>query len=182
MSKRKAISKGLRFDIFRRDGFTCQYCGRQPSDVVLEVDHITPVAEGGDNDQMNLVTACEDCNRGKGKKLLDRPQRPDADLAWLESQQELSELRRYQRSKQEKEAVLSEIVETIQSLWLCYSSLEWAPPESVIRKMLATFSPEFVEEALLSVAHKIDGGYLVATGNDWIRYTWGILRNMERER
>lgn len=39
-------------------------------DVVLEIDHINPVANGGDNDIMNLITSCFDCNRGKGKKKL----------------------------------------------------------------------------------------------------------------
>ena len=68
----KAVRKGLRFDIFRRDGFTCQYCGSQPPSVTLHVDHIRPIAEGGDNDPMNLVTACAACNIGKGKKLLEQ--------------------------------------------------------------------------------------------------------------
>jgi len=65
-----AISKGLRFDIFRRDKFTCQYCGRKPPDVILEVDHITPASKGGGDEPENLITSCFDCNRGKGKKLL----------------------------------------------------------------------------------------------------------------
>jgi len=62
---RRPISKKLRFDIFKRDAFACQYCGRHPPDAVLEIDHISPVSKGGDNDQGNLVTACFDCNRGK---------------------------------------------------------------------------------------------------------------------
>lgn len=68
---RIAISKKLRFDVFKRDGFQCSYCGAHPSEtVLLEVDHIYPVAEGGTNDIDNLVTACWDCNRGKGAGLL----------------------------------------------------------------------------------------------------------------
>jgi len=74
-AKRQAISKKLRFDVFKRDGFVCQYCGAHPPQVVLEVDHIHPVAEGGTNDVDNLVTACFHCNRGKGAGLLcDVPQ------------------------------------------------------------------------------------------------------------
>lgn len=68
--KRKNITKKLRFEVFKRDGFTCQYCGRMAPDVVLEIDHINPVANGGDNDIMNLLTSCFDCNRGKGKRKL----------------------------------------------------------------------------------------------------------------
>jgi len=74
--ERKSLSKKIRFEVFKRDMFKCQYCGRSPikdQDVVLEVDHIVPVAEGGSNDMLNLVTSCWDCNRGKGvRKLEDR--------------------------------------------------------------------------------------------------------------
>ena len=64
-TKRKGLSKKIRFEVFKRDKFTCQYCGRKSPDVILEVDHIKPVSKGGTNDIMNLVTACKDCNRGK---------------------------------------------------------------------------------------------------------------------
>lgn len=67
---RQAIGKKLRFDVFKRDRFVCVYCGAHPPDVLLEVDHIHPVAEGGTNDFDNLVTACEACNRGKGAEPL----------------------------------------------------------------------------------------------------------------
>ena len=70
MAERKAISKKLRFEVFKRDNFTCQYCGKTAPDVILEVDHINPVKNGGDNNIMNLITACFDCNRGKGKRKL----------------------------------------------------------------------------------------------------------------
>ena len=53
MSERKAISKKLRFEVFKRDNFTCQYCGRMAPDVILEVDHINPVKNGGDNNREN---------------------------------------------------------------------------------------------------------------------------------
>jgi hypothetical protein len=70
MAKRKPISKKLRFEVFKRDSFTCQYCGKSAPDVVLHVDHIKPVKEGGTNDIMNLITSCADCNLGKGARKL----------------------------------------------------------------------------------------------------------------
>lgn len=70
MAERKPISKKLRFEVFKRDSFTCQYCGKSAPDVVLHVDHIKPVKEGGTNDITNLVTACADCNLGKGARKL----------------------------------------------------------------------------------------------------------------
>jgi len=64
-NKRKAISTRRRFEILKRDRFTCQYCSRKPPKVALEVDHIVPVSKGGSNESTNLVTACFECNRGK---------------------------------------------------------------------------------------------------------------------
>jgi len=52
-----AISKKDRFEIFKRDGFKCGYCGQTPPDVVLEIDHIEPVSKGGSDDIWNLITA-----------------------------------------------------------------------------------------------------------------------------
>lgn len=70
--KRDPIRKSVRFEVFKRDSFTCQYCGEKAPDVVLEVDHITPVAMGGTNEILNLVTACRACNAGKSdRKLCD---------------------------------------------------------------------------------------------------------------
>jgi len=67
---RKTLSQKVRFEVFKRDSFTCQYCGQSAPDVVLNADHIVPVAEGGDNNILNLVTSCFDCNSGKGKRTL----------------------------------------------------------------------------------------------------------------
>lgn len=70
MTKRKQIGKKARFEVFKRDSFTCQYCGNSAPDVVLEVDHIKPVASGGENDTLNLITSCKNCNSGKGAREL----------------------------------------------------------------------------------------------------------------
>ena len=65
----------MRFEVFKRDSFTCQYCGSTPPKVILECDHITPVSKGGLNRMTNLLTACFDCNRGKSnKELTDLPE------------------------------------------------------------------------------------------------------------
>jgi len=65
-----SISKKTRFEVFKRDGFKCQYCGRTPPAVVLELDHIIPKSKEGVESMDNYITACFDCNRGKGKHLL----------------------------------------------------------------------------------------------------------------
>ena len=63
-------SRKVRFTVFNRDGFKCQYCGRTPPAVVLELDHIIPKSKGGLESIDNYITACFDCNRGKGKHIL----------------------------------------------------------------------------------------------------------------
>src|SRR5262249_35183563 len=66
----RTISPSLRFEVFRRDGSTCQYCGRRAPHVVLHVDHVKAVAIGGTNDPDNLIAACSVCNIGKGARSL----------------------------------------------------------------------------------------------------------------
>jgi len=63
----------LRFEVFKRNNFTCQYCGRNVKDdgVKLHCDHIIPKNKGGENTDSNLITSCEECNLGKGDCLLE---------------------------------------------------------------------------------------------------------------
>lgn len=49
-----------------RDKFICVYCGRKPPEVELHIDHKVSVRDGGSDDPENLVTACHECNGGKG--------------------------------------------------------------------------------------------------------------------
>lgn len=74
MARSKGVNKRLRFEVFRRDGYACRYCGRSAKDgMVLEPDHVISVEEGGSDDISNLVTSCFDCNRGKGGKHKPMP-------------------------------------------------------------------------------------------------------------
>lgn len=79
---RETIKPKLRFQVFTRDDFTCQYCGRKPDqdDVILHVDHTVSVKDGGTNDIENLITSCRDCNYGKGAKSILKRTRTEADL------------------------------------------------------------------------------------------------------
>ncbi|MBO4509112.1 MAG: HNH endonuclease [Spirochaetaceae bacterium] len=65
MTERVPIPKRIRFEVFKRDSFTCQYCGRKAPEVILHIDHIKPVSIGGTNELLNLTTSCESCNLGK---------------------------------------------------------------------------------------------------------------------
>lgn len=73
-----------RRNIFKRDHFTCQYCGLQPRPSDLTIDHVLPRAQGGTSTWENCVLACVDCNHSKadrtpeqaGLRLRKTPKRP----------------------------------------------------------------------------------------------------------
>lgn len=69
--KKRQIKSSLRFTVFQRDGFTCQYCGQAAPEVVLHCDHIVAESAGGKATETNLVTACQECNGGKGARSLN---------------------------------------------------------------------------------------------------------------
>lgn len=82
------ISKRLRFEILRRDNYTCRYCGHAAPEVKLTVDHLTPVALGGREEPGNLVSACVDCNSGKTSIAPDNhlvSEISDKAIAWAEA-------------------------------------------------------------------------------------------------
>lgn len=92
-----SASKKIRFEIFKRDGFKCAYCGKSPPAVVLEVDHIEPKAKGGKDDINNYITACFDCNRGKRDIPLKKiPSQIQENLDVIrEKESQLKEYRRF---------------------------------------------------------------------------------------
>lgn len=71
---RTGLPRWLRFEVLKRDGFRCTYCGTTPKDgAALQIDHIKPKAAGGSDEPVNLTTACADCNGGKAaRKLSER--------------------------------------------------------------------------------------------------------------
>ena len=63
---RKAVSERIRYQVLSRDNFRCKACGRGVEDgIKLTVDHVRPVDWGGTNELVNLLTLCDECNRGK---------------------------------------------------------------------------------------------------------------------
>jgi 5-methylcytosine-specific restriction endonuclease McrA len=70
---RKQIRNSLAQAIFKRDNFTCQYCGELKN---LSIDHIQPITKGGTDKTINLITSCLKCNVKKQNKILDKPPIP----------------------------------------------------------------------------------------------------------
>jgi hypothetical protein len=107
VAKRRSLGKRVRFEIFKRDGFTCQYCGGTPPGSTLHIDHIKPVSDGGDNNPDNLVTACVDCNLGKGAVSLDSVPQSLRERSELVAERE-EQLRGYQKILDARRARLEE--------------------------------------------------------------------------
>ena len=76
--------KFTRSHIYKRDSYTCQYCGRTRTQKDLNFDHVTPKSNGGRTSWDNIVTSCYSCNTKKrnrtpeqaGMKLLRAPEKP----------------------------------------------------------------------------------------------------------
>lgn len=168
------ISKGLRFDIFRRDNFTCQYCGRRPPSVVLEIDHITPVSQGGDDDPSNLATSCYDCNRGKGTKVLEAAIEPhDLDLDYLEAEQRLAELQRYKKLKRKLERATQQTIFSLQCFFREQIGTDWAPGSRELRWPLYFHDPDEIEKAIVLASAQAMSD---SPTQKWL-YACGVLRN-----
>lgn len=125
-----AVSKRLRFEVFKRDNNTCQYCGRSAPEVVLQIDHIHPTSLGGDDSPRNLLTACRDCNAGKSSSSPRAPKvdPPNVDgLRWRKAvESAASDQRRYR--DREREAC-----EAFEQAW------PWASPPDDWKKDIAKF-------------------------------------------
>lgn len=140
MANRMTVSKRVRFEVFKRDGFRCRYCAKQPPDTLLEVDHVVPVCEGGGNDMGNLVTACQDCNRGKAGVPLDSVVPPESqeDRLWRlqELMEEADAIRHQVAAHQAKERSLGTAMEECLAKWLGIGGRDDSFNESSIRTFL----------------------------------------------
>lgn len=92
-----AASRRLRFEILKRDNYSCRYCGAKAPDVTLTVDHVIPTTLGGGDEPNNLVTACQPCNSGKASVSPESGLVEDVDAAallWAKAMERAHEMRR----------------------------------------------------------------------------------------
>lgn len=174
---RKAISKSVRFSVFARDGFTCRYCGRKSDQVRLVIDHLVPVAKGGDSEESNLITACEPCNQGKGSKLI--PATSQIESHRLSLAQEFQE-----QKKMHKRAVKAAKLKGEIRTAICNKYCEVFHVPSILERTLShyvsicgTFGPELLFEWFQIAADK-DNLY---GETNVLKYIHGIKRRYLEE-
>lgn len=180
------LSKSLRFSVFARDAFTCQYCGRRPPEVTLEVDHIHPVSRGGTDDSINLISSCYDCNRGKSAKIITEiAPRPDADLKSLRSLQEIAEAKHYLKVSRKLEKQRSMVIERLMEAWTDLISCEYVPSAGQWKTWLTRFTPEEIENGIQIASIKASNG---SFGRDSqrladtaIRYASGVMYQTRKQ-
>jgi DnaD/phage-associated family protein len=159
----RSISSSLRFETFQRDQHTCQYCGRRPPEVELEVDHLIPVAKNGTDDPENLVTSCKDCNRGKSAKL----------IAGLPGNKTIED-----RRTEIREQRLSELDARRENLALVLD--HW--------KSRRGYLSSYDEKAIHSLIERYDADSIIRAldiaidkkPTNYVKYVSGILRNWAR--
>lgn len=146
------LSQRVRFEVFKRDRFTCAYCGKRPPEVMLEVDHVVPICAGGSDDILNLVTACVACNRGKAGVPLGNVAPAVDEMALLESAQAMLEraeaLRRASAAADAQRKAEEEAIDTVAGWYEeAVGSTDYFEDES-IRRFLLELRVEDLHEAV----------------------------------
>lgn len=170
-----STGKRLRFEVLKRDGFRCRYCGANAASTLLHVDHVVPIAEGGTDDPENLVAACADCNLGKSSVSLDAS--PLGASASTDAMLEHAEqIRAYLAAVKEVELARGELVQMVIDRWV-----ESVDPEGMQRDVIASLPTWIQDIGLERVMQAVD---VIAKRSDINRstgrhrYFIAVMRNM----
>jgi len=170
------ISKKTRFEVFKRDGFTCQYCGKLPPGVTLEVDHINPKSKNGKDDINNLITACFDCNRGKSNIVLERIPNTLAENLEILKEKEI-QLSEYNKFIAKIERRIQKDISEIDEIYVSYFK-GWRLSDnfknSSLKRFLNKLQKNIVKDAMHLACSKMNNK------DDSIRYFCGICWNRIR--
>lgn len=162
----------MRFETLKRDGFTCQYCGGTAPDVTLTVDHVIPVALGGEDVPENLVAACRDCNAGKASVHPDAPlvQRvSDTALAFaLSVAEQMTQIRGRLQPEQD-------YIERFDDYWLLYNMSGEPVPRPLWRHSVRRWYAMGVPEELLESAIDIAMGNEKVAPDAKFKYACGVV-------
>lgn len=188
------ISVRTRFEVFKRDRFTCHYCGRTPPTVLLEVDHVLPQAAGGSDDAENLISSCQDCNRGKAAGLLEEGSAPTVSREAIEDLQErIDQAKAYAELMQTWRALEGNQIQDVTDAWArafgarseerdegtfwVFGNGEQFPRTQSIRTILARLPLHLVLEAV-----DITAAWSDRSTERACRYFYGVCWRRIRER
>ena len=171
-----SVSQRLRFEVFKRDDFTCTYCGRKVPEVTLEVDYIIPKAEAGGDEYENLTTACYTCNRGKADVPLENKTAIDDLAARTARMREREEqIRAYDAIKMQEGKRIAASVVIVENHWA--ESYGGWDNLSQYHRLNNSILRRYLQE--LSVAELLDAvDITVARFPRWpaVKYFGGVLR------
>jgi len=149
-----AVSKRTRFEVLKRDDFTCRYCRSRTNE--LTIDHVVPVSLGGSDSPDNLVTACRDCNAGKASASPDDTVAADVSadaLRWSRAMAHAADVAR--RKAESDEVLIDSFVECWQGTM---SPWAYLPDRVEVRETVLRFDALGVTPALLTDAIRITAG------------------------
>ena len=174
---RKTISSRRRFDVFKRDGFRCVYCGGVPPAATLHADHVLAVSNGGSDDLTNLVTSCADCNLGKSAEFLAT--KPEAlSIAQDAERDRFDQLREYNEWQAERAHVKEIWFRQVSDAWITLDGAdpaEWgisAQRASTVRVFLDRLPVQEIIDAL----HIANARYSI-DDNHFFKYFCGVCWN-----
>jgi hypothetical protein len=170
-------SKRLRFEILKRDGFACVYCGKTPMQSILHVDHVVPVSKGGGDDPENLVTSCQECNGGKSNIPLNESRLPSsARRSAADVTEQAEQLREYLAAQKELAEAREAIVDELLAHWERIGGDAPYEARVALRRWIEEFSFEdlagFIEHAVRKVSNH----------RGQVSYVGACVRNQRQER
>lgn len=173
-----AISKRTRFEVFKRDNFTCQYCGRQTPSVILQIDHVVSQSQGGSDEINNLVTSCVDCNQGKSDIPLWKRQDSKSRIKEIELLKEKQQqIAWYEKAKAAIHKKEKEGLKNLNDYWSkrCGGTCIWNENGlSSVREFLKFLTPGEIKEAI-DIASDKDFSDIESQ----FRYFCGICHNIK---
>ena len=176
-----AVSKRTRFEILRRDGYACRYCGQSAPDVKLTVDHVVPTSLGGTDDPTNLVACCSDCNAGKTSTSPDEhivAQVADDAVRWAAAMRKATEIAEKKRA--DDDVVLAHFREHVWNQWTYGKDHDKTVPlpngweSAILRQLDAGLTVADLEHAV-KVA-------MTSIASDEFRYFMGVCKTMMIDR
>lgn len=172
------VGKRVRFEVLKRDGFRCRYCGANASTTLLHVDHVIPRSKGGIDAPENLVAACATCNAGKSDVRLDESRLQDASDAGA-MLEHAEQIRAYMDAVREVEDARSDMFDLVLEHW--ESSVD---PRGMKRDVAASLPYWVGAIGLGKVLQAVDataGGVRTSSPTRQSRYFIAVMRNMRDE-